>query len=185
MMHALGKREQAQSEFYRRGGPAGASNRAPSPIRIPQHPTSSPQTHSKQQTHSPTVLNGDRISVGANLRSLTTPSLSSFPTTNQHFPPFFLSQLYWRCSDAALHPPWPRQRPTGEGQGVPRRSEGRVRYSEGRPESLQGLAPGEGTMDRRDTGYTAECPWYPPPPKQSGLVALDWGRGGRGEERRR
>jgi hypothetical protein len=53
MMYALGKREQAQSEFFGEGGPADASNRAPGPIRIPQHPTSSPQTHSQQQTHTP------------------------------------------------------------------------------------------------------------------------------------
>jgi hypothetical protein len=53
MMHALGKREQAQSEFFRRGGLADASNRAPNPMLTLEHSTPSPQTHSNLQTHTP------------------------------------------------------------------------------------------------------------------------------------
>jgi hypothetical protein len=145
MMYALRKREQAESEFFEGGGrrtrPTG-----PPVLSLSCHIQLLLLRHTPISRHiPPAVLNGDRISVGANLRSLPTPSLPSFPTIHQHIPPFFLSQQCWRLSDAALHPPWPRRRPTGEGQGFPRRSEGHVRYSEGRPGSLQGLASGKGT----------------------------------------
>jgi hypothetical protein len=148
---ALGQREQAQSEFFRQGGLADAFNRAPSPIRIPQHPASSPQTHSNQQSHTPrrSQRRQDQRRCQPTIPTNTLPSfLPNNKPTHSSLLPFSTMLEAFRRSPT---PPVAGAAADGGGAGGSSQVRGACSVLRGKAGEPSGAGPGGG--DKGSRGY--------------------------------